>query len=205
MSEEAVPQHPGVEVQRVPVLRGAEEVRGGGGGGVLQAGVRGPVGRQAQRVVVVVVVVGVHRLREHELRVGVQRGPGLRRRVPAHEGLRGGGGVRVAERGGADGLLRGGGALLPHQGLDGEAAFSRRRRKHGALAQRSGTQPHELLVGGEKARGWSGPPLRSLGHREEERRGAARAGLLAGGRAARAPTDPSGGSLALSEQTRAPV
>ena len=138
MSEEAVPQNPGVEVERVPVVLGPEEVRGGG---VLQVGRRPPqrgvaVGRHAQRVVVVVVV---HRLREHQLRVRVQ-GPALRRLVAVHEGLRGGAGVGVAEEGrGADRLLRGrGGALLAHQGLDGEAAFSRRRRrKHGALVARS--------------------------------------------------------------------
>jgi hypothetical protein len=119
VAEEPITEHPGVEVERVPVL-GPEEVRGSG---VLQVG-RPPqwvvaMGRHTQRVVV------VHRLRENELRVRVQ-GPALRRLVPVHEGLRGGAVVRVAEGRGADGLLRGRGALLGHQGLDGEAAFSRR-------------------------------------------------------------------------------
>lgn len=113
MSKEAVPEDPGVEVERVPVL-GAEEVR------MLQVGASQLVGGHGERRV-------AHALREHELGALVER-PGRGGRVGAHQGVSARAGV--AQRRGADGLLGAQGALFGDQGLDCEAALPRRREHH---------------------------------------------------------------------------
>lgn len=109
VSKEPVPEHPGVEVERVSVLR-PEEVR------MLEVLVRGHgQGRVA------------HALREHEFRTLVE-GPRRRGLVAVHQCICAGAGVAEGRR--ADGVVGGQGALFGHQRLDGEAALSRRRKHH---------------------------------------------------------------------------
>ena len=129
VAEEAVPQHPGIEVQRVPVLGAEEGMRG------LQRGGAQLVRRvHGQRVV-------VHGLGEYELGTAVERAAGARGGgEAAHEGRFGCAGVRIIERRGPERLLRGGrrqgmgacaaaasapssAAVLGHQRLDGKAAL----------------------------------------------------------------------------------
>lgn len=89
MSKEAVPQDPGVEVERVPLLR-TKEVR------VLQVGAPQLVRSHRQGRV-------AHGLGEHQLRALVQR-PGRGSLVSVHQRVRGRAGV--AEGRGAEGLVR---------------------------------------------------------------------------------------------------
>lgn len=161
MAEEAVPQDPGVEVQRVPVLGAEEGVRG------LQRGGAQLVRRvHGQRGV-------VHCLGEHKLGPTVERAAGARgggggggSGEAAHEGRLGRAGVRVIERRGPEWLLRGGrrqgmgagapaasapagAAVLGYQGLDGKAAFGC-GLEHGRGRQSRARQ----LGSGERSASW---------------------------------------------------
>ncbi|TEA29343.1 hypothetical protein DBR06_SOUSAS8610015, partial [Sousa chinensis] len=146
VAEEAVSQHPGIEVQRVPVLGAEEGVRG------LQRGGAQLVRRvHGQRRV-------VHGLGEHELGPAVERAAGARGGgEAAHEGRFGRAGVRVIERRGPERLLRGGrrqgmgactpaasapagAAVLGHQRLDGKAALGC-GLEHGRGRQSRARQP----------------------------------------------------------------
>lgn len=134
VTEEAIPKHPGIEVERVPMLGAEERVRG------LQRG-----GAQLVRWVHRQRRV-VHGLGEHKLRPSVQRATGARGgsgREATHEGRLGRTGVRVVERRGPERFLRGGhcqrmgaraptarapagATILGHQGFYGETPLGRR-------------------------------------------------------------------------------
>lgn len=96
VAEEAIPKHPGVEVERVPMLGAEERVRG------LQRGGSQLVRRvHRQRRM-------VHGLGEHKLRPSVERATGTRGgsgRETTYEGRLGRTGVSVVESRGPERFL----------------------------------------------------------------------------------------------------
>lgn len=133
VAKEAIPKHPGVEVERVPMLGAEERVRG------LQRGGAQLVCRVHRQSRV------VHGLWEHQLWPSIERAAGARScsgREATHEGRLGRTGVRVVERRGPERFLCGGhsqrmgarapaartpagATILGYQGLYGETPLSR--------------------------------------------------------------------------------